>query len=111
MTMAEACRQLLARRSEICQAEQIGLTKLYNAMDEGAWADLKTLHQALDESVAACYGWPRSAAQADAELVRLLTALNNAITVGLLAYDPFARPPSVISLLSAVVRRTISASS
>ena len=56
--VAEACRQLLARRSEICQAEQIGLTKLYNAMDEGAWADLKTLHQALDESVAACYGCP-----------------------------------------------------
>jgi len=57
--VAEACRRLLTRRSEICQAEQIGLTKLYNAMDDGAWADLKRLHQQLDESVAACYGWPK----------------------------------------------------
>ena len=88
--VAEACRQLLARRSEICQAEQIGLTKLYNAMDEGAWADLKTLHQALDESVAACYGWSRSVAQDDAEIVRRLTALNKEITEGGRAYDPFA---------------------
>ena len=88
--VAEACRQLLARRAEICEAEQIGLTKLYNAMDEGAWADLKTLHQALDESVAACYGWPRSAAQDDAEIVRRLTALNKEITEGGRAYDPFA---------------------
>jgi len=38
--VADACRQLLARRAEICQAEQIGLTALYNAMDDGAWADL-----------------------------------------------------------------------
>jgi hypothetical protein len=59
-------------------------------MDEGAWADLKTLQQALDESVAACYGWPRSAAQDDAEIVRPLTALNREITEGGRAYDPFA---------------------
>src|SRR5665647_446451 len=91
MTMAEACRQLLARRSEICQAEQIGLTKLYNAMDEGAWADLKTLHQALDESVAACYGWSRSVAQDDAEIVRRLTALNKEITEGRAGVRPVQR--------------------
>jgi len=87
--VAEACRQLLARRSKICQLEQIGLTKLYNAMDEGAWADLKKLHQVLDESVAACYGWPRSVAQDDAEIVRRLTALNKEITEGRWPYDPF----------------------
>ena len=87
--VAEACRLLLARRSEICQAEQIGLTKLYNAMDEGAWADLKKLHKVLDESVAACYGWPRSVAQDDAEIVQRLTALNREITEGRRAYDPF----------------------
>lgn len=87
--VAEACRQLLARRSKICQLEQIGLTKLYNAMDEGAWADLKKLHQVLDDSVAACYGWPRSVAQDDAEIVRRLTALNKEITEGRWPYDPF----------------------
>ena len=31
--VADACRRLLARRPEICKAEQFELTKLYNAMD------------------------------------------------------------------------------
>ena len=35
--VADACRQLLARRSELCLGAGIGLTKLYNAMDEGAY--------------------------------------------------------------------------
>lgn len=83
------CRRLLARRSEICLAEQIGLTTLMNSMDEGAWADLKNLHKALDESVAAWYGWLKSVAQDDAEIVRRLTALNKEITEGQRSYDPF----------------------
>jgi hypothetical protein len=87
--VAEACRQLLSRRAEICEAEQIGLTKLYNAMDEGAWADLVKLHKALDESVAVCYGWLRSVAQDDAEIVRRLIALNMEIIDGERGYDPF----------------------
>jgi hypothetical protein len=88
--VAEACRGLLARRSEICQQEQIGLTTLYNAVDEGAWADLKTLHRHLDVAVAGCYGWPASVAQDDAELVRRLTALNREIAEGGRPYAPFA---------------------
>ncbi len=88
--VADVCRRLLARRSEICQAEQIGLTTLYNAVDEGAWADLKALHRDLDVAVAACYGWPASVAQDDAELVRRLTELNREITAGSRPYDPFA---------------------
>jgi hypothetical protein len=87
--VAEACRRLLARRSEICQGEKIGLTTLYNAMDDGAWADLTKLHRVLDESVAACYGWPKSVAQNDAEIVRRLTALNTEITQGRRTYNPF----------------------
>ena len=58
-------------------------------MDDGAWADLRKLHQILDESVAACYGWTRSVAQDDAEIVRRLTALNKEISEGRCAYDPF----------------------
>lgn len=90
--VADACRRLMARRSNICQGEQIGLTTLYNAMDDGAWADLKSLHKTLDESVAECYGWPKSLAQDDAEIVRRLTALNKEITEGGRAYDPFDKP-------------------
>jgi len=87
--VAEASRRLLERRAEICRAETLGLTKLYNAMDEGAWADLGELHKDLDVAVVECYGWPRAAAQDDAELVRRLTDLNREISEGRRHYDPF----------------------
>ncbi len=87
--VAEASRRLLARRTEICATEQIGLTKLYNAVDEGAWTDLKVLHRELDEAVVDCYGWPKTVAQDDAELVRLLTERNREIVEEGRAYAPF----------------------
>jgi hypothetical protein len=87
--VAEASRRLLARRTEICTTENIGLTKLYNAVDEGAWTDLKALHRELDEAVVDCYGWPRAAAQDPAELVRLLTERNREIVEDDRPYDPF----------------------
>lgn len=87
--VAEASRRLLARRAEICTTEQIGLTKLYNAVDEGAWADLKALHRTLDEAVVDCYGWPRSVAQDSSELVARLTERNREITEGEREYSPF----------------------
>ncbi len=87
--VAQASRQLLGRRTEICLSEQIGLTTLYNRMDDGAFTDLRDLHKQLDDAVAACYGWPTSVSQGDAELVRRLTALNKEITTGMRSYDPF----------------------
>jgi len=87
--VAEASRRLLTRRTEICATEQIGLTKLYNAVDEGAWTDLTALHRELDEAVVDCYGWPRSVAQDDAALVRLLTERNREIVEGGRPYAPF----------------------
>jgi hypothetical protein len=88
--VAEASRRLLARRSELCIEHDIGLTKLYNAMDEGAFADLKVLHRELDEAVADCYGWPKAIAQDDRELVARLTELNRQIVEGEREYHPFA---------------------
>ena len=38
--------------------EQIGLTKLYNAVDEGAWTDLSALYRELDEAVVAATAGP-----------------------------------------------------
>lgn len=76
--------------TEVCEQEQIGLTTLYNAVDEGAWADLKALQRELDVAVAACYGWPAAVAQDDQELVRRLSALNREITEGARPYDPFS---------------------
>lgn len=87
--VAEACRQLLARRSEICLTQNIGLTTLYNAVDDGAYADLKVLHRRLDEAVAESYGWPKATGQDDAGIVVRLTELNRQISTGERAYAPF----------------------
>ena len=80
---------LIARRSEICLERQIGLTKLYNEVDEGAYRDLRELHAALDEAVAAAYGWPASVAHDPAESNRRLLELNRAIAAGEIDYRPF----------------------
>ncbi|MFI0791190.1 DNA methyltransferase [Micromonospora rubida] len=88
--VAEASRRMIARRQEICAEEQFGLTRLYNLVDEGAYADLKNLHRELDEAVAACYGWPKSIAQDKDEIARRLFALNAEIAAGQRPYAPFA---------------------
>ena len=87
--IAEAARAMVARRSEICLERQIGLTTLYNEVDDGAYRDLRDLHVALDEAVAAAYGWPASAAHDPAESNRRLLELNRAIAAGEVAYHPF----------------------
>ena len=88
--VAEASVALYTRRSGLCVEHEMGLTKLYNLMDEGAFADLAALHRRLDEAVAAAYGWPKSVAQDGPELVRRLSALNREIADGGRAYAPFA---------------------
>jgi hypothetical protein len=87
--VADVSRRLYARRSEICIQQNIGLTKLYNQVDDGAWADLRDLHRELDEAVAAAYGWPRAVAHDPDETNRRLLELNRAIAAGEIAYDPF----------------------
>ncbi|MDQ3379408.1 MAG: hypothetical protein M3546_03675 [Actinomycetota bacterium] len=81
--------RLIQRRSQICLERQIGLTKLYNEVDDGAYRDLGELHDALDEAVAAAYGWPASAAHDPQESNRLLLELNRAIAAGEIDYRPF----------------------
>jgi hypothetical protein len=87
--VAESARRVIARRSEICLEQQIGLTQLYNEVDDGAYRDLRELHVALDEAVAAAYGWPASAAHDPQESNRLLLELNREIAAGRVPYDPF----------------------
>ncbi len=89
--VAAASVALYERRSALCLEHNLGLTKLYNLMDDGAFTDLAALHRKLDEAVAAAYGWPASVAQDAHELVRRLTALNREITEGAREYTPFAQ--------------------
>jgi hypothetical protein len=87
--VASAGRNVIARRSRICRERQVGLTALYNEVDEGAYSDLRELHEQLDEAVAAAYGWPVSAAHDPQDSNRRLLELNRAIAAGEVEYHPF----------------------
>jgi hypothetical protein len=87
--ISELARRIVARRQEICLERQIGLTRLYNEVDDGAYADLAALHRELDEAVCAAYGWPRSIAGDPHETNARLLALNLEIAAGRRPYDPF----------------------
>ena len=58
-------------------------------MDEGAYADLETLHKQVDEAIAECYGWPKAVAQNEKDIVRRLTELNRQVSEGQRTYKPF----------------------
>lgn len=91
--VAAASSALYARRSELCIEHSLGLTKLYNLMDDGAFTDLAALHKSLDVAAAAAYGWPASVAQDAPELVRRLTELNREIIQDGRPYAPFNPVP------------------
>lgn len=88
--VASASSALYARRTALCTEHQIGLTKLYNLVADGAFTDLRALHLALDRAVVAAYGWPEAIAQDGPELVRRLTERNREISEGTRPYAPFA---------------------
>jgi hypothetical protein len=87
---AGTCVAMMERRAAICAAQGIGLTALYNQVDEGAWADLAGLHRRLDEAVAAAYGWPPAIAQDPDQTNARLLELNRAVAEGRTTYEPFA---------------------
>jgi hypothetical protein len=87
--VTEAIRNVIQRRQEICTANKIGLTTLYNTVDEGAYTDLKAMHTELDEAVAAAYGWPNAVAHDADKIVQRLLGLNREIAAGTRRYDPF----------------------
>ncbi len=87
--VAAAASDLYARRSELCTEHGLGLTKLYNLMDDGGFRDLAALHKRLDAAVAKAYGWPAAVAQDPVELMRRLAERNQEIASGRRAYAPF----------------------
>jgi len=80
--------ELIAARQAICVENEIGLTVLYNQVDDGAWSDLHELHRRLDEAVARAYGWPVSVAYDALDAKARLAELHAGIVAGA-AYDPF----------------------
>jgi len=85
-------RAIIERRQAVCVERGIGLTALYNEVDDGAYADLREVHGQLDRAVAAAYGWPASVASDPDESNRRLLDLNRRVAAGEVAYSPF--PPS-----------------
>jgi hypothetical protein len=81
-SITDACRSLFSLRGQLCIERNIGLTALYNEVDEGMHRELKDLHRKLDRTVVAAYGWPTSAAEDAAESNRRLLELNRAIVSG-----------------------------
>jgi hypothetical protein len=84
-------KTLIERRQAVCLENDLGLTVLYNQVDEGAWAEVADLHRQLDEAVARAYGWPTSIAHDPVEAKARLAKLYRQIREGL-PYAPFARP-------------------
>ncbi len=80
---------LIAARQTVTARERIGLTALYNAIDEGAWQDVAALHEHLDAAVLAAYGFPSALRDDPLELKVRLAALHAEISSGRSSYAPF----------------------
>lgn len=87
--IARLARELLALRSTLCQEHEIGLTKLYNQVDDGAFAPLRAKHRELDLAVISAYGWPPSLLDDVATRNVALFELNAEIVAGRREYEPF----------------------
>jgi hypothetical protein len=84
--IARLARELVERRSLLSQEHGLGLTRLYNLLEDGAYRALGELHQELDRVVVRAYGWPESTASEADECNARLLALNKEIATGERAY-------------------------
>lgn len=87
--IADAARNLIARRDELCLVHGVGLTELYHLLRDGAFRELASLHIVLDKAVFAGYGWPAEGASDPDEARRRLLQLNKEISDGERIYMPF----------------------
>ena len=88
--VAAASRDVMVVRNALCAEHQVGLTTLYNHLQDGAFSALAGHHRLLDRAVATAYGWPvaTTTEHPDATNERLL-ALNLAVSDGDQPYVPF----------------------
>jgi restriction-modification enzyme MmeI-like protein len=86
-TIKERSETLTSLRRQLCREHEIGLTELYNQVDEGAFAAVAEAQSELDHAVAAGYSWPSSIADDAEESNRRLLELNKAIVAGEVEYN------------------------
>lgn len=58
-TVSTASREIVRQRKIACDKFNLGLTKVYNRMDEGGFDGLRKAHTALNRAVLDCYGMPK----------------------------------------------------
>lgn len=87
--IGEIAGELVAQRQAITVGEEIGLTDLYNGLDDGAWQPIAALHRQLDHDVLAAYGFPRVLRDDPLELKARLAELHAEIVTGKRVYAPF----------------------
>jgi hypothetical protein len=88
-TISRIAQDLIALRRTLCADHGIGLTTLYNRLDEGAYDDLRSLHRELDLAVIATFGWEAAVLEDMRERNLRLYDLNARIVSGDLPYTPF----------------------
>jgi len=84
--VAEASKNLISKRDDLCIERDVGLTTLYQAMAEGAFSELRKLHYQLDLAVSRAYGWDAQAADDGTITNPRLLEVNRAIADGELDY-------------------------
>lgn len=80
--MATAAKTLDDLRRRTCVEHDLGLTAVYNVMEDGGFEPLRDAHRSLDRAVAAAYGFPAALVGDRTEIVRRLLELNLEIAHG-----------------------------
>lgn len=81
--------ELIDLRATLCREHEVGLTVLYNRLDEGAYTALRAAHRDLDLAVLAAYGWSSALLDDVRRRNHSLFDLNASIRNGLMEYSPF----------------------
>lgn len=84
--IGELAAQLHSQRATLCREHEIGLTRLYNLIRDGAFRALAEAHTTLDRAVVRAYGLPERAAAEQDTMNKHLLDLNLAIAGGAADY-------------------------
>lgn len=81
-----AASRLVLLRKQLCLEFDVGLTDLYNQVDQGAHENLVGLQVELDHAVITAYGWPSASLDDPDDTNRRLLELNEEIASGEVEY-------------------------
>lgn len=68
--VATAAETMIGLRDRLCIETNLGLTDLYNMLEEGGYRELRDAQLILDRAVTSAYGWPASVVTDENEMNR-----------------------------------------